>query len=361
MVRVYAGVALVAIMLAVISAPQAGTAESGPIRGPLLGVHSDLQPDSPSMTKVREIALMRTAGVGWVRLVLNWYVAEPRKGVYDDAYLRALESLIDQVHGAGIHVMLLVLATPPWAAPLGWAAPPQRMEDFGDFVGYAVKRFSPRVRAWELWNEPDWYPFWKPMPDVTGFARMLRAGYTKGKAADPQATFISGGLAGNDVAYLKQLYAAGGGGFFDALGVHPYVFARSPDAMTNDPRHSFSGLADLRAVMVENGDAAKPIWITEMSWSTNARAPSAGPADGQAEGVSEETQADYLTRAYRKIAQEYPFVQIAFWYNLRDKGTNRTLPDDNYGLVRFDFRPKPAFFAMERVAHTATAIQAGPP
>lgn len=359
--RVYAALVLCGLLLAILAPARSGAAAPGHPEGLFVGVHSDLQPDSPSMTQVREIALMREAGIGWVRLVLNWYVAEPRKGTYDDAYLRGLESLIDRMRGAGIHVMLLVLATPPWATSLGWAAPPQRTEDFGDFVAYAVTRFSSRVKAWELWNEPDWYLFWKPTPDVTAFARMLHEAYAKGKAADPSATFVSGGLAGNDVRYLQEMYAAGAGGSFDALGVHPYVFGRSPDAVTDDPRHSFSGLAQLRAVMVANGDAAKPIWITEMSWSTNTRPPAADPAGGQAEGISEATQADYLARAYQKISQEYPFIRVAFWYNLRDKGTNRTRPGDNYGLVRFDFRPKPAFFALERVAHTATPVQAGQP
>lgn len=321
-----------------------------------IGIQSDIQPDTEPTIRRREIALMQNAGVAWVRIVLNWYAAEPRKGEHDEKYLRGLEALVDEIRGAGMRVMLLVLATPPWANPRGWDSPPLHMRDLGDFVGYAVRRFSSRVRHWEIWNEPDWHEFWKPTPDVRGFVEMLREAYTKGKAADPQATFISGGLAGNNTAYLQQMYSLNARPYFDALGVHPYVLQRSPDVVHPNVRNSFHGIAELRKIMVANGDAAKSIWITEMSWPTNRRAP--GATGDWAEGVSPATQAAYLSRAYEKIAQEYTFVETAMWYNLRDKGTNPTLAYHNYGLVQHNFEPKPAYYAYMRQAHEVGVIVA---
>ena len=318
-----------------------------PLAAPF-GVQSDLQPWTGPASRRREIVLMREAGVVWVRIVLNWYAAEPRKRDYNEEYLKGLETLIDEIHSTGMRVMLLVLATPSWANPAGWDAPPLRMQDLGDFVGYAVRRFSSRVKHWEIWNEPDWAVFWRPAPDAHAFVDMLREAYTQGKAADPQAFFISGGLAGNNVAYLRQMYTLGARPYFDALGVHPYVFQRSPDEVHPDVRNSFHGLAELRKLMVASRDAPKPIWITEMSWPTHRRAP--GATGDWAEGVSQPTQAAFLTRAYEKIQQEYPFVRVAFWYNLRDKGTNSTTAEHNYGLVQHNFQPKLAYFALQKLA-----------
>lgn len=335
---------------------------------PLMGVQSDIQPETSREIRQREISLMQDAGVGWVRIVLNWYAAEPQKRRYNEDYLRRMEVLLDEIRAAGMRVMFLVLATPPWANPAGWDAPPLRMRDLGDFVGYAVRRFSSRVRYWEIWNEPDWHEFWKPSPDVLGFVEMLREAYTQGKAADHSALFISGGLAGNNVDYLRQMYAMGARPYFDILGIHTYVFTRGPDEIHPHIRNSFHGLAEVRKVMMANGDSAKPIWITEMSWPTNRRAPgatgstgSAGSAGDWAEGVSHSTQAAYLTRAYEKIVQEYPFIQVAMWYNLRDKGTNPTLAYHNYGLVQHNFEPKPAYFAFQRQARAADAQVAARP
>jgi hypothetical protein len=324
-----------------------------PLRRVGLGVQSDLQPDTPLAVQQREVALMRDAGVEWVRIVLNWYVAEPQKGQYNDAYFRGMEDLLARLQGAGLRVMLLVLATPPWANPLGWDAPPVRMRDLGEFVEYAVRRLGGRVRHWEIWNEPDWHVFWRPVPQVGRFVEMLAEAYVRGKAADPRAVFISGGLAGNNVDYLRQMYALGAGRYFDALGVHPYVFRRAPDDVHPNVRHSFHGIAELRRVMVAHGDAAKPIWITEMSWPTHRRAPTA--VGDWAEGVSVEIQAAYLTRAYEKIEREYPFVDVAMWYNLRDKGPDPTNVEHNYGLVRHDFQTKPAYHAFQALARRLPA------
>lgn len=324
-----------------------------------LGVQSDLQPGSPLVVQHREIALMQDAGVEWVRIVLNWYVAEPQQGRYDEAYFRGMEDLLARLQAAGLRVMLLVLATPPWANPAGWDAPPVRMADIGEFVAYAVRRLGARVQHWEIWNEPDWDLFWRPRPNVERFVEMLAETYTRGKAADPRAVFISGGLAGNNVGYLRQMYALGAGRYFDALGVHPYVFRRAPDDVHPDTRHSFHGIVELRRVMVAHGDARKPVWITEMSWPTHRRAPAA--SGDWAEGVSVETQAAYLTRAYEKIQQEYPFVDVAMWYNLRDKGVDPTNVEHNFGLVRHDFQVKPAYRAFQLLARRFAAPRAAHP
>ncbi len=331
----------------------------GPADPSLMGIQSDIQPDSPPAARRREIALMQQAGVTWVRIVLNWYAAEPGKGRYNEEYLRGMESLLDEIRAAGMQVMLLVLATPPWANASGWQHPPLRMRDIGEFVGYAVRRFSSRVGHWEIWNEPDWHEFWKPAPDARAFVEMLREAYAAGKAADPKAVFISGGLAGNNVDYLRQMYALGARPFFDILGVHPYVFRRSPDEIHPHTRNSFNGIAELRRIMVASGDSRKPIWITEMSWPTNRRAP--GATGDWAEGVSHATQATYLFRAYEKISQEYPFIKVAMWYNLRDKGTDPTLAYHNYGLVQNNFEPKPAYAAYQRQARALGTLVAARP
>ena len=51
----------------------------------------------------------------------------------------------------------------------------------------------------------------------------------------------------------------------------------------------------------------------------------------------------------------------AFIYNLRNKGTNPAEGEDNFGIVRRDFTPKPAFRALERLIkrewHTETVLE----
>ena len=80
----------------------------------------------------------------------------------------------------------------------------------------------------------------------------------------------------------------------------------------------------------------------ELSWSTCI-----GCDVSAANGATEAQQADYLTRAFeyrRRYLSDY--VERIFWFELRDNGTDPTGWDQNHGLVRRDFSPKPALAAF---------------
>ena len=67
---------------------------------------------------------------------------------------------------------------------------------------------------------------------------MLKRAYVEIKAVDPTATVLAGGTApapddpsGRDmspVTFLRNIYANGGKGYFDAFAHHPYSFPCSP-------------------------------------------------------------------------------------------------------------------------------------
>ena len=80
---------------------------------------------------------------------------------------------------------------------------------------------------------------------------------------------LGGSIAFNDHDYLEKMYALGGvAGAFDALALHPYSLGNEPDART-DAYHSFAlAIEDMSRVMAARGEAGKPIWITEVGWST---------------------------------------------------------------------------------------------
>ena len=78
--------------------------------------------------------------------------------------------------------------------------------------------------------------------------------------------------------------------------------------------------------MVAAGDGAKPIYMTELGWSsTDRRVPSGAWAGKKLAGVTERTQAAYLQEAYHCLAQpQYSYVKAAMWFELFDNGTSRS-------------------------------------
>jgi hypothetical protein len=229
--------------------------------------------------------------------------------------------------------------------------------DFASFAGGFAASMNAvgGAAAYEIWNEEDETDFWGAAVDAGHYAAILEAAYPRIKAADPGATVLLGPLTGNNYNFLGQVYAAGGGGSFDAASVHtdtaclvdpPSSFYREDG---NVARFSFLGFRTVHDVMAANGDGAKPIWMTELGWTTTSSQCSRGMWAGQkAAGVSEAAQAANLKEAYHCLAS-YPYVANALWFTLKD-ATGNTDELDHYGLERTDGSHKPSWDAFHTVA-----------
>ncbi len=293
---------------------------------------------------------VRALGTHWVRIFATWPDLEPSPGAFSTVWLSSYEKLFNELP-AGTKVIVDVVDSPQWeTGSSDEHTPPANPQDFAAFVGALAQRWAGRVAAYELWNEEDNASWWTGAPNPAAYAALLKATYPVVKAADPNATVVLGGMTGNDYAFLEGVYAAGGKGSFDAVGVHtdtacnvnsPNVFLRGMDGHLIPD--SFLAYREVHAVMLANGDD-KPIWMTEMSWRTTAATCSEGAFAGQKpEGVSDEQQASYLSQAYHCMALD-PYVQVALWFPLQDEGSAVS------GLVRANGSRKPAFAAMQDYA-----------
>ena len=338
------GVLVVAVLAVVV--PPARAAESG------INIAANQNVDGPA-----NAARLR---VGWVRIFVNWPGAEPYgRGDFNRGYLAGLQREAAAYQARGVKVLLVPHTTPSWAAgPRGsGTAPPADPDTYGEFAA-ELMRSVPAADAIEIWNEPDSDLFWRGAPDPEGYAALLRATYPRVKAARPDVTVVSGGLVANHYEFLQAIYAAGGGGSFDAVGVHtdtaclltsPADFYREPNGRVG--RYSFTGYREVHDVMTANGDGAKGIWMTEIGWNTGSRKPlscrDGAVAGTRPEGVSEKTQARFLTLAYRCLAAD-PTVRVALWFSLQDVGHGAGY-GDHLGLIRPGGKRKRAYSAMRAV------------
>ncbi|HSS56601.1 MAG TPA: Ig-like domain-containing protein [Solirubrobacteraceae bacterium] len=232
--------------------------------------------------------------------------------------------------------------------------------DPADFANFAAA-FATQMKgvggatAYEVWNEEDETDFWGAAVDAAHYSEILKAAYPRIKAADPSARVLLGPLTGNNYNFLGQIYAAGAGSSFDAAAVHtdtaclvdpPSSFYRDGG---NVARFTFLGFRTVHDVMVANGDGAKPIWMTELGWTTTTTTCARGMWAGQKpSGVSEAAQAANLKEAYHCLAS-YPYIETAMWFTLKDSSGNGD-ELDHYGLQRLDGTHKPAWDAFQTVA-----------
>ena len=271
-------------------------------------------------TTRRDVAMVREMGFRWVKQRFEWRYIEPHeKGKFE---WNEPDRIVAAISSAGLKVIARIDNQPRWArSDPTWPidGPPDRMGDFGDFLRALATRYRGKIQAYQIWNEPNLAREWgnKP-PDPRQYVEMLKVAHAAVKAADPGAIVISGGLSPTtasgaiampDVGFVKQMYAAGGRAYFDMLGVHAAGFKAPPEAspaeIAQNPAfnhgegaagriYGFRHAEDLRAVMVENGDANKRVAVLEFGWTSDDRPNSLY----RWHAVTEQEKAAYLVRAY---------------------------------------------------------------
>lgn len=332
-------------------------------------VHS-LWSSSSMQDSEREIDMLAETGANAVRIDISWSSLETdAKGAWSPWYVQKADRIFQRANERGLKIVAVLWSTPCWAS----AAPeslrqgcdgawwnrdvdryaPRDMNDFGDAAQFVADRWGDRLAAIEIWNEPnlaDQYALRAADPAATA-AQLQKAAYPRIKAEAPALPVLAGVLSGSDGEFLEKMYRHGIGGNFDGVSIHPYNEWRDPDDAWQDEWKQWSflkGIPWIHQIMREHGDGAKGVWLTEFGFSTCGR--------GDRWCVGDQQQAEYIKDSFR-IARRWDFVKAALVYNLRNKGSDPSGREDQFGMLHRDFSPKPAWNAFRE----AMAAAGGPP
>lgn len=363
--------------------PAVATADLAPIQyagvNPF-GVNVFLEQEVEPAKRELAVQMAAAAGFYWLRQEFPWEDIEiSAKGdfwdhKFDQSAWAKYDHIVDLAEKYNLELIVRLSNPPAWSRAAGNAngayAPPDNYDDFGDFVAAVVSRYRGRVKYYQIWNEPNIYPEWgEQAVDPEAYARLLKVAATRARAADPDAVIILGALAStieltptppyglNDLAYLQRLYDAGAAPYFDILAMQGYGLWSGPTDRRMHPRvMNFSRPRFVRDLMVRNGDARKPIWISEMNWN----AVPDDIADKRFGQVTLEEQAAYLVQAYARLQAEWPWLGVAnTWYLKRasDQWEQERKPEAYFRLLTPGFEPLPVYTAMQ--AYTAQPPQLG--
>lgn len=277
----------------------------------------------------RAAALAAAAGVKWSREEMQWHRIETAKGVFDWEFY---DRVIDTATRHGISVYGLIAYWSGWTEPYT----ERGIQDYCDFAQALVRRYGDRIKHWEIWNEPNIF-FWSGPKEL--YFELLDRAYEAIKQVDPDATVFGCSTAGIDTGFVERTIEAGAR--FDGLTIHPYRGELDDLAFVDELRAT--------AELVSRDGVKRPVWITEMGWST------------QIGGTSERDQARYLARCYIDAVAS-GVVGSMGWYNFQEDGTNPYYNEHCFGVVRRDLTPKPAYRALGAVCRTlAGSVPVGPP
>jgi hypothetical protein len=311
----------------------------------------------------QDLKTMAATGVGTDRFLLDWALVEPKQGsfTWPDKDIGALAS-------HGIRLVPYLWGSPSWVADTP-ATPPTGGADeqaWQDFLKAAVARYGPGgsywakdyrkqfgegatpqpIRSWQIWNEPNLKKFFAPKPSSEQYAHLLQISHDAIKSQDPHAQILLAGMPGFGKPkawdFLDSLYGIPGvKGNFDAAALHPYA----PTLVELS-----SEIRKFRAAMTSNGDAKKPLWLTEFGWG------SASPDRFNLnKGIP--GQAQLLENSFKLIEQNRGNwnVQRVFWFDWRDPVPGSVVAKacsfcGSAGLLMFNRTPKPSYQGFKSFA-----------
>ncbi len=229
-------------------------AEAAPKSASPYGVCAHLTRGGEFQTQTGELRLMKEAGIAWARSDFDWSgIQRDPDGSWD---FKSLDTVISNAEAAGVQMLPILGYSTSFASPAH-----QHLDRWGEYVRALAEHYQERLPVLEIWNEQNIEGFWKN-PGPEDYLPLLKKSYETIKAVNPKLTVAVGGYAGVPTNFIDRLYQAGGARYFDVMNVHPYGQPAEPESYLEER------IAGLKAIMAKHGDAAKPIWITEIGWPT---------------------------------------------------------------------------------------------
>lgn len=348
---------------------------------PILGMIAGVAQWSDSGMAGRMNEVLATSHTRWLREGFYWSQIEPKPGTFTFAHYDRLVLLAAQRQ---VHLLVLLYNAPRWAARTSTSVPANPAA-YAGFVAAVVGRYGPggtfwqshpnlasyAVQTYEIWNEAYYSEGNGGNYNPGRYARLVKAAVTAGRAANPSARFLLGAeMQGefvqpksgprNFVWWVDALYQAVPdlNNYFDGVSVHPYghdITHRSP-ATPDEPYYGYDQMRRLELIrqqFVKHGAASKPFWITEVGWPTCKQ--------GTIRCVSPAGQRASLEAAIRYSQTRWKsYVRAIFVFYFDDVGRNSADPMNDYGLIYFNHRPKPALPVFKAFAQLSP-ITAGWP
>jgi hypothetical protein len=316
-------------------------------------------------------------GVDSMRVAFDWGTMQPNRD--EPVSFEITDLVVEKASAAGIEVLPTLTGAPEWAVPQkrvpgghGAEAPahlPVRgtaLAGWRNLIKEVIRRYGPQgtfwsehptmvkrpIRFWQVWNEPN-FAYFVAKPNAAEYGKLVKFSYGAARGVDKGARLVLAGLFGepkncrrqkrplNPCAddFIDQMYRRTPGikKRFVGVSVHPYT-------------GSWQGLKpqveDIRAILKENRDAGKGLWLTEIGWSSQKPDPKRNVF---AKGVN--GQRNQLKGAFRLLESKQRAWRIkrVYWFSIEDLADSCNFCDGS-GLFADGFKPKKAWYAYVQFA-----------
>ena len=327
--RVFLSLAACTVAFAA-SVPLAGAELPGPAVPGGLGVNIHFTDPRPG-----EMEMLAAAGFRIVRMDFVWDRTEREKGRYD---FSAYDRLMAAMEKHKLRGMWILDYTNRHYDDNQSPRSDEGRRAFAAWAAAAATHFRGKGVIWEMYNEPNVAPYWRPKPDVKLYAQLaLEVGKGLRQAA-PGEIYVGPAVSTMDFKFLEGCFQAGLLEYWDGVSVHPY--------RKTDPETVAADYATLRKLIARYAPRGRKVPIVSGEWGYSS----------SAKNLDHAWQGRMLARQFLfNLAESVP---ISIWYDWHDDGTSPKNWEHNLGTVFFPYHadrdpvydPKPAYIAMKTLA-----------
>ena len=203
---------------------------------------------------------------------------------------------------------------------------PEKIAEFCEYAKWMALNVPTTI--FDVMNEW-WHPGTGAPSDAVSYMNLLRPVYAAIKSVRPDCIVLGGSgaaIGGIGKQFLADCVALGIERHCDGISIHPYNYnSPGPNAVNL--------MVDTRNLMALY---SAPTYITEFGWPTYAG------QGGQTEQFQAVQTVSYLLRCLRDDS-----IKGAWIYDFHDDGTDPNNREHNFGLVHYDYTPKPAYRALK--------------
>jgi hypothetical protein len=336
------------VSMADLAAELAAPGETPQLRGLGVGTHFGRMPNW-DIDKL--LPLLKEMGVQYVRDEWGWGGVEKTKGVY--AMYPYGQKSLDMLNSAGIKIIaVLDYGNTIYANPLDSDA-------FANYAGWMAKTYRGKVAAWEIWNEPDNFYFFRQYGGnrngsndavwMVKHSELIRKAAAAIKKADPKANVLHN-MEGEMWYYALKGHASDYSQT-DGIDLHPYPLHLPTEGVEGtDATHNLIASFNDNSKVWPTQYLGHPVqcWIGENGFGTYEPI---DPANAHFAPVSEPLQSAGELRTL--IIGLIYGVKAWCIYDFVNETADPHDVESNMGLVRdysHHYEPKPAFYGIQRLA-----------
>lgn len=279
---------------------------------------------------VKEIELAKFIGIDWGRGMLPAFSAMKSPDFANE--FKRYSQHIELVKKSGIHPLVTITDFPVYLYGKKWnrrlsLTAPEDMSCLTDFCKAAAKAM-PFARHWEIGNETDTESFWLGRRSSAGNDRKIIQDYVDMLAAAGKGFEHTG----------VKLHYSGVTSYKEGSSYRPFLTTTmelgAQKYYNVMGAHYGADIPYIRSVMRKFKAPEVPVWITEIGSTAYDRA-------GNTFSLRNQLRTDVI----QQIEQIADGAEKVFKYNFRDKGVKKNDVEANFGLIRYDFSPKPGYVA----------------